>query len=68
MTKKGLFEIYIPPSAEAKTLDKVDGLLFNKNELLLGIEENEYNLAKEQLEYLKLLLNLDISVFEDVIC
>lgn len=63
--QRGLFKIYIPPSAETKTLDNINRLLTNKDELTLDINQNIYNLTKEQLEYLKYLLSLDISVFEN---
>lgn len=63
--QEGLFEIYLPPSAESKTLNNIDNLLKDKEELMVGIEKNSYNLTKEQLEYLKSLLSLDISVFEN---
>ncbi|MBP3919955.1 MAG: hypothetical protein J6D28_00125 [Bacilli bacterium] len=63
--QKGLFEIYLPPSAESKTLNNLDSLLNNKDELMFDINQNIHNLTREQLKYLKSLLNLDVSVFEN---
>lgn len=64
-TKKGLFEIYIPPSVQSETLNNIDSLLYDKNELFFDINKNIHNLTREQLKYLKSLLNLDISIFEN---
>lgn len=63
--QKGLFAIHIPATAENKTLDNINGLLTDKNKLTIDINQNIYNLTREQLEYLKSLLSLDISVFEN---
>ncbi len=61
----GLFKITIPPSAEHKTLDTIDHLLTDKNELISNINDNKQKFNMEQLEYLKSLLNLEISVFHN---
>ena len=63
-TQQGLFEITIPASAESKTLNEVDMLIHNKDEIILTLDKED-DLTKEQLEYLKALLNLDITVFEN---
>ncbi|MCI8778780.1 MAG: hypothetical protein HFI87_06495 [Bacilli bacterium] len=62
---KGLFLIDISPSAETKRLSDIDNLLTDKDELLFNINQNTNNLNKEQISYLKSLLNLDISIFEN---
>lgn len=62
--QKGLFEIKIPPGSKTKTLSDTDYLLTDKDELNLAINQNIHNLTKEQLKYLKSLLNLDISIFK----
>lgn len=59
------FVIEIPPSAETKRLSDIDSLLTDKDELLFNINQNTNNLNKEQLSYLKSLLNLEISIFEN---
>lgn len=64
-TKEGIFEIYLPPSAETKKLNNIDSLLSDKNELLLDIKQNFHNLTSKQLEYLRSLLSLDVSIFEN---
>ncbi len=58
-------KIVLPPSAMYETLDRIDYLLNNKNELMSMLIKNNQNFNKEQLAYLKALLNLEISVFSN---
>ena len=58
----GLFEIKLPPSREAKTLNNLDSVLQDKEELLFELNRDNHNFTCEQAQYLKSLLSLDITL------
>ena len=61
----GLFEIDLQSGAESKTLNNIVSLLKDKEALILKINQNIHHFTKEQVEYLKSLLSLEVSVFKN---